>query len=139
MSFCRGPDFVHLSGTPERFFLETAHEVQFAPSKRFFLDTHSTTSRPPVTELRRADGRLLQTLATANIDALKELKWHPPEHFVAKAADGNAEAYGILDKPYDFDPSRKYPVIQLEYLGFRGESLPRPRSRPRRQGCRSAC
>ncbi len=92
--------------------------IQFAPSKEFFLDTHSSTSRPPAVELRRADGTLLQTLSRANIDALEEeLKWRPPEEFVVRAADGKTDLYGLLFKPYDFDPNKKYPVIEYIYAG----------------------
>ncbi|MEE8209967.1 MAG: DPP IV N-terminal domain-containing protein [bacterium] len=91
--------------------------IQFAPSKEFLLDTHSSPSRPPVVELRRADGTLLQTLSRANIDALNNLKWSPPEEFVVKAADGKTDLYGLLFKPYDFDPNKKYPVIEYIYAG----------------------
>lgn len=87
------------------------HEIQIAPSKEIFLDTHSSVDRAPVVELRRADGNLLQTPSTANVDALKELHWTLPEEFVVKAADGKADLYGVLYKPYDFDPDKKYPVI----------------------------
>jgi dipeptidyl aminopeptidase/acylaminoacyl peptidase len=90
--------------------------IQFAPSREFFLDTHSSIERPPAVDLRRADGTLLQTLSRANIDALKEeLKWNPPEEFVVKAADGKTDLYGNLYKPYDFDPNKKYPVIEVNY------------------------
>ena len=88
------------------------HDIQFAPSKEFFLDTHSNVDRPPAVELKRADGTLLQTVSKANIDALKELKWKPPEEFIVKAADGETNLYGVLYKPYDFDPNKKYPVIE---------------------------
>ena len=88
------------------------HDIQFAPSKAFFLDTHSNVDRPPAVELKRADGTLLQTVSKANIDALKELKWKPPEEFIVKAADGETNLYGVLYKPYDFDPNKKYPVIE---------------------------
>jgi dipeptidyl aminopeptidase/acylaminoacyl peptidase len=91
------------------------HDIQFAPSKEFFLDTHSNVDRPPAVELKRADGTLLQTVSKANIDALKELKWSPPEEFVVKAADGETDLYGVLYKPYDFDPKKKYPVIDRIY------------------------
>ncbi len=91
------------------------HEIQFSPSKWFFLDTHSSVDRPPSVELRRADGKLLQTLSKANIDALKELQWRPPEEFMVKAADGKTDLYGVLYKPYDFDPEKKYPVIEWIY------------------------
>jgi len=89
------------------------HDIRFAPSKEIFLDTHSSVDRPPAVELRRADGALLQTLSKANTDALvRQLKWSPPEEFAVKAADGKTDLYGVLHKPYDFDPNKKYPVIE---------------------------
>ncbi len=106
-----GKDFKRLTEAPGQ------HESQFSPSKQFFLDRHSSLDRPPLVEVRRADGKLLQTLARANIDALKELGWKPPEEFVVKAADGVTDLYGILYKPYDFDPNKKYPVIERIYAG----------------------
>ncbi len=93
------------------------NRIQFAPSKEFFLDTHSSVDQPPVVELRRADGTLIQTLAKADIGALKELKWKPPEEFVVKAEDEKTDLYGVLYKPYDFDPNKKYPVIDVIYAG----------------------
>jgi dipeptidyl aminopeptidase/acylaminoacyl peptidase len=91
------------------------HQIQFAPSRQFFLDTHSTLSRPPVVELRQADGKLLQTLSKANVVALQQLNWSPPEEFVVKSADGKANLHGVLYKPYDYDPNKKYPVIHHKW------------------------
>jgi len=106
-----GKGFARLTEAPGQ------HVIQFAPSKEFFLDTHSSPDRPPVVELRAADGELLQTLSQANIDALKDLKWRPPEEFVVKAADQKTALYGVLYKPFDFDPGIKYPIIQVVYGG----------------------
>jgi len=105
-----GKNFTRLTeGTGE-------HEIAFAPSTEFFLDTHSNVDRPPAVELRRADGTLLQVLSKARIDVLvNELQWKPPEEFVSKAADGTTDLYGVLFKPYDFDPEKKYPVIDHIY------------------------
>lgn len=93
------------------------HQVAFSPSMAFFLDAHSAVDRPPRVELRSADGRLLQTLETADVSALEELAWRPPEPFVAKAADGETDLYGLLYKPWDFDPEKSYPVIEHLYGG----------------------
>ncbi len=93
------------------------HDTQFAPSKEFFLDTHSSLDRPPVVELRRADGTLLQTLSEANTSALQNLRWKPPEAFVVKAADRETDLHGVLYKPFNFDPDKKYPVIESIYAG----------------------
>jgi len=92
------------------------YSIRMAPSKQVFLDSHSSGDRPPVVEMRRADGRLLQTVCKADVSTLmNELKWRAPEEFVVKAADGNTNLYGVLYKPYDFDPNKKYPVLQ--YFG----------------------
>ncbi len=102
------------------------HEIEFAPSKQFFLDRHSTVARAPVVELRNADGTLLQTLSQASIGALvQELKWTPPEEFVVKAADGKTDLYGVLYKPYDFDPNKKYPVIESIYASPSTSAVPK--------------
>jgi len=106
------------------------HDIELAPSKQYFVDTYSTVDRPPVVELRGADGTLLQTLSRANIDALQELRWKPPEEFVAKASDGTTDLYGVLYKPYDFDTERKYPVIDIIYAGPQFSEVPHTFTHP---------
>ena len=117
-----GKGFTRLTEAPGQHDLQIFgrfhHRVQFAPSMQFFLDAHSSVDRPPAVELRRADGTLLQTLSKANTDGLKDLKWIPPEEFVVKAANGKTDLYGVLYKPYDFDPNKKYPVIEHIYGGM---------------------
>jgi dipeptidyl aminopeptidase/acylaminoacyl peptidase len=110
---------VNLSGKGFARLIEATgqHEVQFSPSKEFFLDTHSSVNRPPSVELRTADGALLRILSTAKFDALMELQWKAPEEFVVKAADGKTDLYGVLYKPYDFVPSKRYPVVEVIYGG----------------------
>lgn len=93
------------------------HTIAFSPSKSYYLDSHSAPDRPPVVELRRADGRLIRVLSRANVAALRELRWQPPEQFVVKAADGRTDLHGLLYKPYDFDPGKSYPVIEYIYGG----------------------
>jgi dipeptidyl aminopeptidase/acylaminoacyl peptidase len=87
------------------------HDANVSPSGRYFLDTHSAPGRPETTELRAADGRLILAVASTDTKAFADLKWTPPEEFVVKAADGVTDLYGVLYKPYDFDPNRRYPVI----------------------------
>ena len=77
-----GKEFTRLTEAPGQ------HSVEFTPSNKFYLDTHSSLDRPSVVELRKADGTLLQVLSKANIDSLTALNWRPPEEFKVKAADG---------------------------------------------------
>jgi dipeptidyl aminopeptidase/acylaminoacyl peptidase len=101
------------------------HSIQFSPTYKFFLDNHSSIIRPPMAELRKADGTLVQTLSRANIDALKRMNWTPPEEFVVKAADQKTDLYGVLFKPCGFDPQKKYPVIDYIYNGPNRTHVPR--------------
>ncbi len=93
------------------------HDVQFSPSGRRFLDVHSTLDRPYATDLRRADGRRIARLETADTAALAALGHRPPEPFRARAADGRTEIHGVLYTPADFDPARRYPVVDYIYGG----------------------
>jgi len=100
------------------------HDVVISPDLDFFLDIHSTIDRPPRTELRRADGGLIRVLATADIGSLTALGWKAPREFTAKAADGRTDLYGALYLPRDFDPGKRYPVIDLQYMGNFRQSAP---------------
>jgi len=101
------------------------HLIQVSPSKECFLDINGNLSRPPVTDLRKMDGRWLQTVSKANIDILKEqFQWSPPEGFKVKAADGQTDIYGVLFKPYNFDPGKKYPVVEYIYNGPHSSDVP---------------
>lgn len=110
---------VPLAGGEVRELTEApgVHTVVLAPSGRAFLDTHSSCSRPPVTELRSADGRRLAELARADITELEAVGYLPPEQFTVSAADGQTDLWGVMFKPYDFDPAMRYPVVELIYGG----------------------
>jgi dienelactone hydrolase len=93
------------------------HAAQFSPGGRTFLDVHSSIDRPYATDLRRADGRLIARLETADTSALAALGHRPPQPFRALAADGTTEIHGVIYTPADFDPARRYPVVDYIYAG----------------------
>ncbi len=93
------------------------HQVVPSPSREFLLDTHSSMNRLPTVELRRSDGTLVRILSRAELRNAEELSWSPPEEFVVKAADGNTDLYGVLFKPWNLDPAKRYPVVESIYQG----------------------
>lgn len=103
----------------------SAAGVQLSPSKKFFIDTHSSPDRPTAAELRTTDGQEVMKLAHSDVSRLSSLNWHAPEEFVAKAADGKTDLYGLIYKPADFDPVKKYPVIDNIYNGPQTTWVPR--------------
>ena len=126
----RDPYFAHLyrvgfdgSGltllTPE----DANHEVTLSPSGRYFVDNYSKPDAPPVSVLRDADGKLLATLEKADISKLVAAGWKAPEPITVKARDGVTDLYGLLFKPTNLDPLKKYPIINHIYPGPQGGSV----------------
>jgi dipeptidyl aminopeptidase/acylaminoacyl peptidase len=102
------------------------HEIKYSPNRRFFIDAWSRVDAPPVTELRRAsDGKLICPLETADISALLETGWKTPIPFSAKGRDGKTDIYGVIIRPTNFDPKKKYPVIENIYAGPQGSYTPK--------------
>ncbi len=113
-------------GDPEQLTRGSGqHAIQFSPSKAFFVDTHSSVDRPPRSELRSADGTLVETLSVADVSALGELDWRAPEEFMVKADDGTTDLYGVIYHPPEFDPAGRYPVIEVMYPGSQTTAVPR--------------
>ena len=93
------------------------HTVAMAPSHGYFVDTYSSVDTPPRTVLRRADGDLVRTLGEADISRLREVGWTPPREVVVKAADGETDLWVTMYFPSDFNPARRYPVVEYIYGG----------------------
>ena len=71
----------------------------------------------PISILRDAQGNEIMKLEEADLSRIKEVGWQMPETFVVKAADGVTDLYGNMWKPFDFKPTRKYPIIAHVYPG----------------------
>jgi len=103
-----------------------SHTVDFSPDKGFIIDSYSRVDAATVTELRRTDDAgLVCVLERGDISALAEAGWHVPERFAAKARDGQTDIYGVIVRPTNFDPNKKYPVIESIYAGPQGAFTPK--------------
>ena len=102
------------------------HSVQYSPDRQYLIDTFSRVDRSPVHELRRAsDGKLVCRLEEADISELQASGWMTPEVFVAKGRDGKTDIWGVICRPRDFDPARKYPVLEDIYAGPQSSYVPK--------------
>lgn len=93
------------------------HRPVLSPSTRYFVDGHSSREQPRVWDVVSADGRQTFRYAKADTRALAELHYTPPEPITVQAADGTTPLYGVLYKPWDLDPKKRYPVIDVIYAG----------------------
>ena len=119
---------VNLDGTGFRLLTEGhgTHTATFNANFTYFVDVWSRVDSPPVAELRRvSDGRTVLALETADITDWLKTGIRMPEPFVTKGRDGKTDIYGVVCLPSNFDPSKKYPVIEYIYAGPHDSFVPK--------------
>jgi len=99
--------------TPE----DANHDVVMAPGGHAFVDIASTPSTPQTTLVRDNEGHTVMPVAQQDIAKLRAIGWQPPMPITVKARDGKTDLYGLLFRPTDFDPAKRYPVIDWVYPG----------------------
>lgn len=104
----------------------THDRIERSPCGKYYTCRWSRVDKAPVTELRRwEDGKLIATLAEADDSDLRATGWPLPLPFAAKDRDGRFDIHGIVCLPPDFDPSKKYPVIEHIYAGPQDSFVPK--------------
>lgn len=94
------------------------HATRISPDGQWFVDAMSSPTSPTVTVVRSTiDGRIVATLGRADASALLATGFTPPEPFRGVAADGRTPIYGMIWRPANFDPGRRYPIIDNVYTG----------------------
>lgn len=108
--------------TPE----EGMHRAWFSGDMKYLVDVYSMVDKVPVAVLRSArDGKVVMPLETADITLLEAEGWKVPEVFVAKGRDGKTDMWGLIARPTNFDPNKKYPVIEYIYQGPGDQYVPK--------------
>lgn len=99
------------------------HRVDLGASNRYAVETYSRVNTKPVAVLRDlVTGRTVD-LETADFSKLVEAGYRFPEPYSVKAADGVTDLYGVIYKPFDFDSTRRYPIIAYVYPGPQTEAV----------------
>lgn len=96
---------------------DAQHRVRFLKSNRYYVDEFSRVDMEPKILLKDNNGKVICDLATPDLKAVYDAGWKKPERFVVKAADNVTNLYGVMWKPSDFDPNKKYPIISVVYPG----------------------
>lgn len=99
------------------------HQISLSPTGNYFVDTYSQANVPPVSVVRNLAGKVVLNLEKADISRLLATGWHAPIPIKVKAHDGTTDLYGMMYTPTQFDPAKKYPVIDYIYPGPQGGSV----------------
>ena len=105
--------------TPGNF----SHAFSAPDAGKYFADTYSRVDTAPKSVLVDAQGTHLLDLETTDVSQLLDAGFKFPEVFKVKAEDGITDLYGVMHKPFDFDPTRKYPLIEFVYPGPQTEEV----------------
>ena len=99
------------------------HAVRLTADNLFFVNNLSRVDTMPKSVLMDTMGNSLMELETADLSLLLEAGFKYPEAFKVKADDSKTDLYGVMYKPFDFDPNKKYPIVLYVYPGPQTESV----------------
>ncbi|MCI0380700.1 MAG: S9 family peptidase, partial [Gemmataceae bacterium] len=110
---------VGLDGKDDRRLTDPAwhHTVDVAPDGQHFIDVIQSHCAPPETRLVDGEGKVVDVLAKSDTTRFEKLGLKPVEMLTFKAADGKTDLYGLLHRPSNFDPSKRYPLLVSVYAG----------------------
>ena len=102
------------------------HSVSLSPDGTFFVDNYSRPDLPAEAVLRRTkDGSEVRVLEKTDASELLKTGWKFAEPFQGKAADGTTDLHGLIWRPSNFDPAKKYPIVEFVYTGPQGFFVPK--------------
>lgn len=99
------------------------HSIEINDNASFFVNNFSRVNTTPVSVLMDRNGNKVMDLETADLSQLFAAGYQFPEPFKFKADDGITDLYGVMYKPFDFDSTRKYPLVQYVYPGPQTEAV----------------
>lgn len=115
--------------TPGDYF----HTVRMDDNAQFIVHNYSRVNTVPATDLLDASGRKVMELEKSDFSQLFAAGYQFPEPFKVKAKDGITDLYGVMYKPFNFDSTKVYPIIDYVYPGpqVEGTYYPFTRMSPR--------
>ncbi|NMB82078.1 MAG: prolyl oligopeptidase family serine peptidase [Ignavibacteria bacterium] len=99
------------------------HTASMNDSNKYIINNYSRVNTVPKSTLYDNTGKKIMDLEEADLSQLFAAGYKFPEPFVVKAADGITDIYGVMYKPFDFDSTKSYPLIEYVYPGPQTESV----------------
>ena len=105
------------------------HHTEVDDDARFIVDNYSRVNTIPNTVLLDNNGNKVMDLQESDFSQLFANGYKFPELFTVKAADGVTDLYGVMYKPFNFDSTKVYPIVDYVYPGPQTESTVYPFTR----------
>ena len=105
------------------------HQISLSDNAQFAVDNFSRVNTVPCADLIDRNGNKVMTIQESDFSSLMAAGYKFPELFKVKAADGVTDLYGVMYKPYNFDSTKVYPIIDYVYPGPQVEAVYYPFTR----------
>lgn len=105
------------------------HEVHMDDNAQYIVHNYSRINTVPASDLLDNTGRKVMELEKSDFSQLFAAGYQFPEPFKVKAKDGVTDLYGVMYKPFNFDSTKVYPVIDYVYPGPQVEATRYPFTR----------
>lgn len=99
------------------------HAAEVSDNGKYFVNNYSRVNTVPKSALYDNTGRKIMDLEETDLSPLFAAGYKFPELFKVKAGDGVTDLYGVMYKPFDFDSTKKYPIIEYVYPGPQTEAV----------------
>jgi dipeptidyl aminopeptidase/acylaminoacyl peptidase len=99
------------------------HSTSMDDANKFFVNNYSRVNTIPKSDLRDSKGLKIMDLEEADLSLLFAAGYKFPKPFKVKADDGKTDIYGVMYKPFDFDSTKLYPLIEYVYPGPQTEAV----------------
>lgn len=99
------------------------HRYHISPGACWAIHTYSSADKPPIIDLVQLPSHKRIRVLVSNkklFEIVQALKRKPTEFF--RVDIGEVELDGMMLKPYDFDPSQKYPLLFYVYSEPAGQT-----------------
>ena len=100
-----------------------SHNTNLNDASTYFVNNYSRVNTTPTSVLYDNTGRKIMNLEIADLSKLIEAGYQFPQPFKVKAGDGITDLYGVMYKPFDFDSTRTYPLLEYVYPGPQTEAV----------------
>ena len=105
------------------------HQTEVDDDARFVVDNYSRVNTIPTAVVLDNQGNKVMDLQESDFSQLFANGYKFPELFTVKAADGVTDLYGVMYKPYNFDSTKVYPIVDYVYPGPQVEAVYYPFTR----------
>jgi dipeptidyl-peptidase-4 len=118
---------VKLNGTSKKLITSAkgTNRTVFSKGFKYYINYFSSVTQPNTVSLYNYKGKLIRVLEDNKklVEKLKNYQYNPKEFTMLPAADGMTMLNAWMIKPFNFDSSKKYPVLVTQYSGPNSQSV----------------